>query len=63
MPSASHNRRGDVLESANAHGWTHDSARTRHGAISDQVTRDDATLTCFWAETPWSDGVGTSDSS
>jgi hypothetical protein len=50
-----HDRRPDVLDLANARGWSHDTDKTRHGAISDQFTRDGITLTCFWTETPWAD--------
>jgi hypothetical protein len=55
MPPANQDRRRDVLDAAKEHGWTSDSDRTRHGAISDQFTKGARTLTCFWSETPWSD--------
>lgn len=44
-----------MLRAARTNGWTIDSDRTRHGAISDQFARDAFTLTCFWSATPWSD--------
>lgn len=44
-----------VLILATDRGWTHEAAKTPHGAISDQFTRGEFVLTCFWCETPWSD--------
>lgn len=55
MPPASQDRRNDVLDAAKSHGWTVDTDTTWHGAISDQFTRAEVTLTCFWSQTPWSD--------
>lgn len=55
MPPANQDRRGDVLDAAAKQGWSIDSDRTRHGAISDQFAKGDVTLTCFWSQTPWSD--------
>lgn len=55
MPHPMHDKRPAVLDTAAANGWTHDTDKTKHGAISDQFTRGGFTLTCFWCETPWSD--------
>lgn len=55
MPPANQDRRGDVLRLAKERGWAIDSDRTRHGALSDQFTKDRTILTCFWSATPWSE--------
>lgn len=55
MPRADHDRRPDVLQVAAERGWSHEVDTTSHGAITDQFAKDRTTLTCFWAQTPWSD--------
>lgn len=55
MPPPNQDRRDDVLHVAANHAWKVESRRTVHGAMSDRLVRSGTTVTCFWAETPWSD--------
>jgi hypothetical protein len=48
-------RRDEVLDLAKIKGWTVDSKRTEHGALSDKFVRADVNMILFWVETPWSD--------
>jgi hypothetical protein len=47
--------RSEVLTAAKANGWSVDSERTTHGAMSDAFTKEGLSLILFWVETPWCD--------